>query len=751
MTSLRAVLLMLAALLCLAAAPAPAPPVTAAQAQQALSVLQDDAQRGKLIDVLRTIAAAATPAPAQPAETGLAGQTMAALTASATALSEQVASAATAAAHTPSLWGWLLDTWHTPARRQVLIDATWKTVAIIACGLAAEWLIGRLLARPLRALAARPAAGAGSEPGQTTSRGAVALLRRLPPALAYFAMELLKPALFAAIANLAMPAVVSTAGGRTFILLTVNAYVVCRAVMILVRLLLAPWQPALRLIAMPDSAAVYLHRWMRRLVIVAVSGPALEQALLMLGMEDAAGLAMLKLIGLVIAIFLAIMTLQSRAVVAAQLRTHRPGAIGAIRNRLAAIWSYVVLALIVALWVVWAFQIHNGLERLARLFLGTAAVLIVARLVTVLLLGGLDHGMRVPQGMAARYPGLQLRAHYYRPVLRQVVTGVVLAATLLALLDVWGVDLLTWLTTTRVGTQLVSAILSIALLVALAAVAWEALNILMERHMTALTREAHLAQAARLRTLLPILRTTLMVVILAVVGLTALSELGINTAPLLAGASIFGVALGFGSQKLVQDFITGLFLLLENTMQVGDTVTLGGVSGTVEQLSIRTIRLRAGDGSLHMIPFSSVTTVNNVNRGIGNASIGVTIAYAEDSDRVCELLKDIGEEMRKDPLFAPMIRSGVAIWGIDKVDAAGVTISGQIECTDSGRWGVQREFNRRMKRCLQENGISLAMPVQAVVIERDRPQAAKSPQPAAETPTTRLESPPPTTLGNTAA
>ncbi len=750
MTSLRVLLLALAPLFCLAAAPAPAPPVTAAQAQQALSVLQDDAQRTKLIDVLRTIAATTAPVPAQPAATGLADQTVAALTASATELSKQVASAATAAARTPSLWGWLLDAWHDPARRMILIDATWKTVAIIACGLVAEWLLGRLLARPLRALAARPAPGAGSETGQATSRGAIALLRRLPPALAYFALDLLKPALFGGIAYLALPTVVSTEGGRTFILISVNAYVICRAVMILVRLLVAPWQPGLRLIAMPDSAAAYVHRWTRRLAIVAIFGPALEQALLMLGLDAEAGEAMLKLIGLVVAIILAIMTLQSRAVVAAHLRSRRPGAISAIRNRLAATWSYAVLALIVALWVVWAFQIHNGLERLARLFLGTVAVLIVARLATILLLGGVDHGMRVPPGMAARYPGLQLRAHYYQPLLRQVVTGLVLMAALVALLDVWGLDLLAWLTTNHVGTQLVSAIINIVLLAVLGALAWEGLNILTERRITLLTREAHLAQAARLRTLRPILRTTLLVVILVVVGLTALSELGINTAPLLAGASIFGVALGFGSQKLVQDFITGLFLLLENTMQVGDWVTVGGVSGTVETLSIRTIRLRAGDGSLHIIPFSSVTTVNNVNRGIGNAAIGVTIAYAEDSDHVCTLLKGVGDDMRADPLFAPMIRSDVAIWGVDKVDASGVAISGQIECTDSGRWGVQREFNRRMKQCLQENGISLAVPIQAITTERARPHPAKPSSPAEETPTTRIESPPPAALGNTA-
>ena len=128
-----------------------------------------------------------------------------------------------------------------------------------------------------------------------------------------------------------------------------------------------------------------------------------------------------------------------------------------------------------------------------------------------------------------------------------------------------------------------------------------------------------MARSARLRTLLPLLRSALLITIVVVAGLMVLSEIGINIAPLLAGAGIIGVAIGFGSQKLVQDLITGIFLLLENAMQVGDTVTVSGLSGTVENLSVRTIRLRAGDGSVHIIPFSSVTSVTNINRGLGNA------------------------------------------------------------------------------------------------------------------------------------
>jgi moderate conductance mechanosensitive channel len=201
-----------------------------------------------------------------------------------------------------------------------------------------------------------------------------------------------------------------------------------------------------------------------------------------------------------------------------------------------------------------------------------------------------------------------------------------------------------------------------------------------------------------------------------VVALTALSELGVNIAPLLAGAGIIGIAIGFGSQKLVQDLITGLFLLLENAVQVGDRVTVSGLSGVVENLSIRTIRLRDGDGSIHIIPFSSVTSVTNTNRGIGNAAISVSVAYKEDTDRVGEVLAEIVAEMRADPRFTGMIRGDLDLWGVDKVDANMATLMGQIQCTDSGRWPVQREFYRRMKKRFQETGIEIARPSATTVV-----------------------------------
>ena len=249
----------------------------------------------------------------------------------------------------------------------------------------------------------------------------------------------------------------------------------------------------------------------------------------------------------------------------------------------------------------------------------------------------------------------------------------------------------------------------------LALTVWEALNAAIERHLARLTREAQVARSARLRTLLPLLRSALLITILIVVGMMVLSEIGVNIGPLLAGAGIVGVAIGFGSQKLVQDLINGIFLLLENAMQVGDTVTVSGLSGTVENLSVRTIRLRASDGGVHVIPFSAVTTVTNVNRGLGNASVNVSVAYHEDTDQVCSVLQEIAAGMRQEEDFAAKMLSDLQLWGVDKVDGASVTIAGQVVCTDSGRWSVQREFNRRMKRRLQELRIEIYNPTSRTV------------------------------------
>jgi small-conductance mechanosensitive channel len=469
---------------------------------------------------------------------------------------------------------------------------------------------------------------------------------------------------------------------------------------------------------MRAETAAYIEIWARRIVTVAVAGIAFANVALLLGLHRTGYAAVLRLVMLVVHLFIVVIILQCRRQVAQAIcaPAGREGAAARLRNRVAGLWHYFAIALDLALWAVWALNIRNGYSLLLQYFVGTIAVAMITRLATIVVLSLIDRGFRISPEILQRFPGLEARANRYLPLLRTIVSAVIAFIGLVALLEVWGVDAVVWFYGGQIGSRLLSALVTIGIAALAAGVIWEAANALLERQITALSRDGHYARAARLRTFQPMLRTALLCLIVAVVGLTALSEIGVNVAPLLAGAGVVGIAIGFGSQKLVQDLITGLFLLLENTVQVGDNVTVSGLSGTVENVSIRTIRLRAGDGAVHIVPFSAVTTLTNASRGVGNAAVSVNVSYKEDTDRAGQILKDIVAEMRREGEYRNAIRGDLELWGVDKVDGTMATLVGQIRCTEAGRWPVQREFNRRMKRRFQECGIEIASPAQTILM-----------------------------------
>lgn len=537
------------------------------------------------------------------------------------------------------------------------------------------------------------------------------LLQRLPGALLVMLLEVVPVIAFglcaAGVLSLFGPddAAPAEAVGQI-----VDTYVICRVIVMFGKLLFAPGAAALRLVPLPDDWAAYAQRWLVRVVVIGGVGGALGGAV-PLGMTEDAHLALVKVVTLVVHLALAVIILQLRRPVADAMRAAaaRHGSYAWFMQWFADIWVGVALFVVLALWFVWALDLRGGYAALLRAGGLSLVVLLAARVSAIVLLGALSRvfGLREEQ---EKMSFGQRRAYRYYPALRRCVVAAIWIVTLDLLLHVWDLRPARILALAPIGHMLGSALLTIVIAVFAAVAIWEFANGAAERRLNAWTDAGDFVRAARLRTLLPMFRTTLLVSILVVVGLTALSQLGVNTAPLIAGASIFGVALGFGSQKLVQDFITGIFLLTENAMQVGDWVTVAGVSGTVEFLSIRTVRLRGGDGSLYTVPFSSVTTVNNTNRGIGNAAVKVQIAHGADLQRAIDTLKDIGAEIRKEDAFKDGILSDFAYWGVDQVDGAAVTLVGQIQCKDSTRWGVQREFNKRVLLRFTERGIELANP-----------------------------------------
>lgn len=752
-----------------------APALTPQQARQALDVLENPRQRAQVETTLRAIAAVgvlSAPAPVVAASDAAAASGASAAAAPAALTSNGLASMLVrqGARWTAQIGGALNESlrslldvgsvgswWHDRLvradERADLAHAIWIIIAVLVPALVVEWFSKRLLRRALAAVAARRAdtshhtvpdsvtpdddtapppdapapldasnasdAAPASSPGRGHARRHTTLLHRMPRALVSLALRAVPLLVFVGVASLTM-SVIDDAGTPVEAALEslIDIYVICRLVTIVSRLFFQPDAQQLRLLHISDAWADFAQRSIARIVIVTGACTAAVEIAANFGLSEAGHVALLKAVALVGHVMISALILQCRQPVAARIRA--AGAdqptFAAIGNALADAWAPVSVFIVMALWFVWALDVHNGYRVLITLGGRSIAVMIAMRMVSIVVFGALA---RLFQDREEDRTLVHVHAYRYYPLVRRIVSGAIGLVTVVLLLQTWGVPVFRAFETGTIGHRLASALMTIAIAAIVALVVWETANIAIERRLQRWTREGNLVRAARLRTLLPMLRSLLFVMIALVVVLTGLSQLGVNVGPLLAGASIFGVALGFGSQKLVQDFITGIFLLMENAMQVGDWVTLAGVSGTVEYLSIRTVRLRAGDGSLYTIPFSSVTTVNNTNRGLGNAAVKVSIAYGEDIDRAIATLKEIGAALRDDPKYHDGILSDFSYWGIDQVDGAALALAGQMQCTDSTRWSVQREFNRRIAETFRERGIRIANPQRSVVAYAD--------------------------------
>ena len=232
------------------------------------------------------------------------------------------------------------------------------------------------------------------------------------------------------------------------------------------------------------------------------------------------------------------------------------------------------------------------------------------------------------------------------------------------------------------------------------------------RGMVAL-RARHLPPGIRgqqIQTLASVINSIASFVVWFLVGLTVLDRVGINLGPLLASAGIAGLAIGFGAQTLVKDFINGFFVLLEDQYNIGDGVRLAGVKGTVEDMSLRRTVLRDDDGTVHIIPNSQVQIVSNMTRDWSQIALQVSVAYGEPSDKIIELLKQVGEEIRHDPQFADDLVAEIQVPGIDRVGNGEAEYLVLVKTRPRKQFAVTREFRRRIKECFEKNKIQAGLP-----------------------------------------
>ncbi|MDZ4734398.1 MAG: mechanosensitive ion channel family protein [Nitrospirota bacterium] len=222
------------------------------------------------------------------------------------------------------------------------------------------------------------------------------------------------------------------------------------------------------------------------------------------------------------------------------------------------------------------------------------------------------------------------------------------------------------------------------------------------------------AQTKRAYTLTHIVRDVARITIVAVGAMMILSEIGVDLKPLLAAAGLGGLAIGFGAQSLVKDLISGFFILLENSVRVGDVVGVAGVAGVVEEIELRTITLRDLSGNVHVVPNGVIDKVKNMTTDYSYYLFEIGIAYREDVDEVMTVLQEIAEDLRRDSRFADDILEPLDMLGVDKFADSAVIIKCRIKTKPIKQWRVGREMNRRIKNTFDTKGIEIPFPHQTI-------------------------------------
>ena len=268
-------------------------------------------------------------------------------------------------------------------------------------------------------------------------------------------------------------------------------------------------------------------------------------------------------------------------------------------------------------------------------------------------------------------------------------------------MGVWGIDPWTWLSG-EAGARLVRLALIVVLTTALVEVAGFVIHRLVEG---VARRSRDGRRAAQLRTVCPLLAGFTQGVLIIVGLLTFLSELGVKVGPLMASAGVVGIAVGFGAQTIVKDFLTGLFLIAEDVVSVGDNVRIGESSGTVEAMTLRTIRLRNMNGTLHIFPYSEAQVIHNRTKVFSSYLFEIPVSYDTDVDRALEVMRRVGDELKADPEFGASVTRPFEVMGVDKLSESAVVLKARITTRPGAQLSVGREYNRRLKNAFDAEKI----------------------------------------------
>jgi len=689
-------------------------PVSVDELERLVDTLQDDAARAKLVADLRALIAVQRGATAEkPAATVIFGQ----LSQQIDAFTGEILAGVAVIIDAPRMVGWARHQVSDPAARRLWTEAGFAFVLIFGAAFVVEWIVRWVLARLMPRLPTR----------RSDTRTVRALF-----ALLGLVLDGLPILVFAAVAYTALSMTLEPlTRARITLSVLVDATVRARLILCVAKNLLLPTDIGAVFVPLDAETRNYLYIWVRRFTLWAVLGYAVPEAAWWLGAPGAIYALMLNAVGLVLALLTIVFVLQNRAQIARWIAGAPAAASGwgRIRRSLAEIWPVLAIIYISGIYLIYALRIQGGFVYVARATTLSLIVIVAAQLFVHFIRELSRRGFAISPELKAQFPTLEQRANRYIPILTGLIGAVVYLLGAITVLQAWSVGAFAWLGT-DLGRRMIGNVLSIGLELFVALAIWEVFASAIERYLSGLD-DTGTPRRTRIRTLLPLLRTAMLSVLVVLTSLIILSHIGVDITPLLAGAGVIGVAIGFGSQALVKDIITGLFILMEDQIAVGDVVDVGrDRAGVVEAITIRTIRLRDQTGAVYTIPFSEVTTVKNLTRDFAYVVARITISYKEDIDRVVEILRQVSEQLMADDDLRPLILDPFDYQGVDALDTSSVVLLVRIRTVASKQAIVGRAFNRLVKMAFDAHGISSRDPTPMVILET--PTALEETGPASE-------------------
>ncbi len=502
----------------------------------------------------------------------------------------------------------------------------------------------------------------------------------------------------------------------------INAFMGIEIVKALARGVFAVRFPYLRLFSMRDTTAAYWYRFGAVIISVAGYGVLVVVPLIRSMISPAAAHVAGLIIMLSVYVYALGVILRNRVAMRDAMRERaeqmQSALFGSLLRMLARSWHVLAIAYFTVLLIATQVEQETALPMIAEATVQTLVAvggsLLVSGVLSVLLM----QRIRLPADLQQRLPLLEGRINAYIPAFIHGLRLLVFVVAALVVLDAWQVLSLAYWLESEAGRKVLTTLVHVGIVLVLAACSWVVVASLIEHRLSRMPDSD--MTSARRKTLLSLFRNAAMIVIATLTVMVVLSQIGIDIGPLVAGAGVVGLAVGFGAQKLVQDIITGVFIQIENGMNQNDVVEVAGIFGTVEKLTLRSVGIRTLDGGFHLIPFSAIDKVSNHMRDFSYHLGHYTVAYREDVDEAMHYLRQAFEELKQDPQVAPAILEDISIPGVTTLDERGFTIRVMIKTAPGMQWAVQRAYNRLVKKHFAAAGIELPYPHTVVYFGQDK-------------------------------